>query len=133
MSSLMTKELILHFENMIYLPFLLTILNKDRETIDNMPFKLKRPYLQLVDQAIKCAESDLRNTRIYMKRQQYKILQGTKDKLFTEYVFYYNGYEDHRKYLHYQLRNRTEELISVYFHQVTIEENPNRKNSWGSV
>lgn len=117
MSSLMSKELILHFENMIYLPFLLPILNKDRDMIDTMPFKLKRPYLQLVDQAIKCAESDLRNTRIYMKRQQYKILQGKKDKLFTESVFYYNGYEDHRKYLHYQMRNRTEGLIQTYFAQ----------------
>ena len=121
MSSLMTKELILHFENMIYLPFVITILHKDRDIIDNMPFKLKRPYLQLVDQAIKCAERDLRETRIYMKRQQYKILQGKKDKLFTEYVFYYNGYEDHRKYLHYQLRNRTEELLRVYLSMTNVE------------
>lgn len=116
MSSLMSKELVLHFENMIYLAFLLTILYKDRDIIDTLHFKLKRPYLELVDQAIKCVESDLRNTRIYMKRQQYKILQGKKDGLFTEYVFYYNGYEDHRKYLHYQLRNRTEELLAVYLH-----------------
>lgn len=122
MSSLMSKELILHFENMIYLPFLLTILHKDRDMIDTMPFKLKRPYLQLVDQAIKCAERDLRETRIYMKRQQYKILEGKKDKLFTEYVFYYNGYEDHRKYLHYQLRNRTEELLGVYLAKAVLEE-----------
>ncbi|WP_084243819.1 hypothetical protein [Planomicrobium okeanokoites] len=114
MTPLMSKDLIVHFENMIYLPFVLTILHKDREMIDTMPFKLKRPYLQMVDQAIKCAENDLRTTRIYMKRQQYRILKGKKDDLFTEYVFYYNGYEDHRKYMHFQLRNRTEELIGMY-------------------
>lgn len=114
MTPLMSKDLILHFENMIYLPFVLTILHKDRGIIDSMPFKLKRPYLQLVDQAIKCAENDLRITKIYMKKQQFRILKGKKDDLFTEYVFYYNGYEDHRKYMHFQLRNRTEELISMY-------------------
>lgn len=122
MSSLMSKELILNFENMIYLPFVITILHKDRNTIDSGPFKLKRPYLQLVDQAIKCAERDLRETRIYMKRQQYQILQGIKDDLFTEYVFFYNGYEEHRKYLHYQLRNRTEELMGMYFDKATMED-----------
>ncbi|WP_281863572.1 hypothetical protein [Planomicrobium okeanokoites] len=124
MTPLMSKDLIVHFENMIYLPFVLTILHKDREMIDTMPFKLKRPYLQLVDQAIKCAENDLRTTRIYMKRQQYRILKGKKDDLFTEYVFYYNGYEDHRKYMHFQLRNRTEELIGMYLSLTGPVENP---------
>lgn len=61
---------------------------------------------------------------IYMKKQQYKILKGKKDELFTEYVFYYNGYEDHRKYLHYQIRNRTEELIGVYFAEAQVIESP---------
>lgn len=124
MSRLMTKELILNFENMIYLPFVINILHKDRELVDGMPFKLKRPYLQLIDQAIKCAETDARNTRIYMKRNNYKILKEKQDNLFTEYVFYYNGYEDHRKYLHYQLRNRTEELIGMYLSMAMPLENP---------
>ena len=124
MSPLMSKELIIHFENMIYLPFVLTIFYKDRDLIDTMPFKLKRPYLQLVDEAIKCVEKDFRETRIYMKRQQYKILEGEKDDLFTEYVFYYDGYEDHRKYMHFQLRNRTEELIGMYLSLAMPLENP---------
>ncbi|OHX53895.1 hypothetical protein BB776_01580 [Planococcus salinarum] len=124
MSPLMSKELILHFENMIYLPFVLIILNKDRGLIDTMPFKMKRPYLQLVDQAIKFAENDLRATRIYMKKQQFKIIEGKKDDLFTEYVFYYNGYEDHRKYMHFHLRNRTEELIGMYLSMSMPLENP---------
>lgn len=121
----MSKELILYFENMIYLPFIISILHKDRDTIDAMPFKLKLPYLQLVEQMIKCGESDLRQNRICMKRQQYKKLQGKKDEIFTEYVFYYNGCEDHRKYLHYQFRNRTEELLTTYLHMAT--ENPQFK------
>lgn len=124
MSPLMSEELILHFENMIYLPLVATILHKDRELVDGMPFKLKRPYLELINQAIKCVEYDSRNTRIYMKKQNFKILKGKQDDLFTEYVFYYNGYEDHRKYLHFQLRNRTEELICIYFSLAMPLQNP---------
>lgn len=123
MGRLMTQEDITHFENLIYLPMVLTILHRDRELVDTMPFKLKRPYQQLIDDAIKCAERDLRTSRIFLRKQMYKVLQGSRDKLFTEYVFYYRGYEDHRKYLHYQMRNRTEELIRTYFEQ-GINENP---------
>lgn len=123
MGRLMAQEDLTHFENLIYLPMILTILHNDQKLIDIMPFKLKRPYQQLVGDAIKCVERDFRSSRIFIKKQTYKVLQGGRDELFTEYVFYYKGYEEHRKYLNYHLRNRTEELIHTYFEQ-GINENP---------
>ena len=35
--------------------------------------------------------------------------------MFTEYIFISGGYEDHRRYLNVRLRNRTEELLDLYF------------------
>lgn len=41
-----------------------------------------------------------------------KVIKGKTDVTFTDYVFIYKGYQDHRKYLNVRLRNRTEELMS---------------------
>ncbi|PZX04897.1 hypothetical protein C7437_103148 [Psychrobacillus insolitus] len=35
--------------------------------------------------------------------------------MFTEYVFFHGGYEEHRRYLNVRLRNRVKELLSIYF------------------
>lgn len=42
---LIPEEAIPYFENMIYLPMVLTILEKDRTIFEKAPFKLKRPYI----------------------------------------------------------------------------------------
>ena len=44
---------ITHFENSIYLPMLIKVLEKDLLTIVVSQIKLKRPYTKIIDQAIK--------------------------------------------------------------------------------
>jgi hypothetical protein len=112
---LIPVEALPYFENMIYLPMVLIILERDLETFEKGPFKLKRPYVQIVEEAVKFARAELKETSIYLRRNNMKVIRGTSDDTFTEYVFIYGGYEDHRRYLNVRLRNRTEELIGVYF------------------
>ena len=50
---LLPPEALPYFENMIYLPMLLIILERDRESIEKGPFKLKGPYVKLIDKAMK--------------------------------------------------------------------------------
>lgn len=111
---LISQEEIIHFENMIYLPMVLIVLERDRALFENGSFKLKRPYMELVDGAVKHVQKELKETKIHMRRHQMKVLRGKGDDTFTEYVFYHGGYEDHRRYLNLRLRNRVEELIRMY-------------------
>lgn len=106
------------FENAIYSPMLISILEKDRKTIEGGPFKLKSPYFKLIDEALKLIRIELKETNIYMKRNNMKVIKGKSDGTFTEYEFVFGGYEEHRNYLNVRLRNRSEELISVYFAMV---------------
>ena len=108
-------ESITHFENAIYLPMLIKILEKDLLTIEISQIKLKRPYTKMIDQAIKNAQVELKKSNIYLKRNNMQLVKKGTDKDFTEYAFYSGGYEDHRRYLNVRLRNRTEELMSEYF------------------
>lgn len=82
--------------------------------LGKLGFKLPAPYQALIDRAMACAARDLRETRIYMTKNNYKMYKGEQTAEFTEYVFYYLGYQDQRKYLNLRLRNRTEELMRLY-------------------
>ncbi|AQQ52582.1 SNARE domain-containing protein [Planococcus lenghuensis] len=106
-----------HFEKMIYLPMVLTVLALDRQAFEKGPFKLKRPYVEMVDRAMKNIHAELRETKIYLHKRQMKVLRGKRDDTFTEYIFHHGGYEQRRRYLNLRIRNRVEELICVYFSQ----------------
>lgn len=103
-----------YFENAIYLPMMLTILAKDRATIERADFKLPSPYLKLIDRAIERVQVEMKETADYLRTNKIKLLKGNSDDTFTTYIFIYGGYEDSRRYLNVRLKNRTEELIELY-------------------
>ena len=103
------------FENMIYFPMLTAVLVRDRATFENGPFKLKGPYLKLIDESIKRILEEQKETTIYLRKNNMKVIKGKNDGTFTEYFLIHGGYEECRRYLNARLRNRTEELMSVYF------------------
>lgn len=115
---LILTEALPYFENAIYFPMLISILEKDRITIEGGQFKLKEPYFKLIDNALKLIRVELKQTNIYLVRNNMKLIKGKNDSTFTEYAFIHGGYENHRRYLNVRLRNRAEELISVYFAMV---------------
>lgn len=124
MGASIPQEYIRHFENMIYLPMVISIFRRDKQHIQDGAFKLKGPYLELVESACKIAEKEYRETKDYMRIHQLKIETGKHDDFATEYIFYYDGFNDKRKYMNLRLRNRTEELISVYLQQAATIEKP---------
>ena len=116
--ALLTTEELFHFENLIYLPIIFTVLERDRVIFESGTFKLKKPYLDIIDKSLKIAESELKATNIYCKQNKLKVIKGGNDGTFTEYTFIRNGYEDQRRYLNVRLRNRTEELMGIYFDMI---------------
>lgn len=112
---LIPSEALPYLENTIYLPMILTILERDRRLIEQSAFKLKRPYVNLVDDTMKKVTEDLKETSAYLQQHQMKVIRHSTDELFTEYIFLHGGYEDRRRYLNVRLRNRTEELLDHYF------------------
>ena len=117
---LIPTEALPYFENAIYFPMLISILEMDRKAIESGPFKLKGPYFKLIDEALKIVRAESKQTNIYLTRNNMKMIKGSNDGAFTEYTFIFGGYEEHRRYMNMRLRNRTEELISVYFTMTNI-------------
>lgn len=108
-------EALPYFENAIYFPILIQIFEKDLEIIEKEPFKLNGPYIRIIELALNLVRIEYKETNIYFKKNSMKLIKGENDGTFTEYFFIHGGYEDRRRYLNVRLRNRSEELMSVYF------------------
>lgn len=83
---------------------------------------MKRPYIDLVHEAMKQVQSELHAAHQYLQKNRLKIMRGNRDELFSEYIFIYNNNEEHRRYSNIRLRNRVEELLSIYLTQVQFKK-----------
>ena len=81
------------------------------------PFKLKRPYLELIEETMKTIQAELARVRRYMRNNKMKVEKIQTDDAFTMYMFLYKGYEEHHNYFNPRLRNRVEELLRHYLFQ----------------
>lgn len=102
-------------EKAIYLPMVITVLNRDLLVIESSPFKLKKPYLTLIEYVLKSVQEDLAEVRRYLRKENIKVSKLTGDESFTMYCFIYKGYEEHHNYFNPRLRNKTEEILCYYF------------------
>ncbi|EDL64067.1 hypothetical protein [Bacillus sp. SG-1] len=104
-------------EQAIYLPMVLTVLDRDFTVVEKSPFKLKRPYLELIEETMKIIQSELAGVKKHMKMNGMKVERIKSDDAFTMYLFLYKGYEEHHNYFNPRLRNRVEDLLRYYLYQ----------------
>jgi hypothetical protein len=102
-------------EKAIYLPMILIILNRDLSVVRNSPFKLKKPYEELIEDTIKTIQRELAEVKQYMKTNNIQVLEINRDDAFTMYMFLYKGYEEHHNYFNPRIRNKVQELMGIYF------------------
>ncbi|MEH7342780.1 hypothetical protein V7122_02650 [Bacillus sp. JJ1532] len=103
-------------EQAMYLPMVLTVLEKDRLIFDKAAFKLKQPYLNLVDETIKSVQRDLKEVKLNMRKGNMKLQQIGHDEAFTQFMFFYKGYEEQHNYFNPRIRNKVQELIEYYLY-----------------
>lgn len=108
------EESLRHFENAIYLPFLVKIFKKDLLIVEEIQLKFKRPYAKMIDQAIKHAQSELKKSNIYLLRNNMKLIKYNSDKEFTEYIYSSVTFEERKNFSSGELKNRTEDIMSEY-------------------
>ncbi|NMH73660.1 hypothetical protein HF078_11280 [Bacillus sp. RO2] len=110
----LSKEQINLFEQAIYLPLLLIVLERDTSVIKDSGIKLKEPYLTLIDQVMRKIQLQLKQIKADMKEQHMKLHKLKQDESFTMYAFLFNGYEEHHNYFNPRIRNKVNELLMQY-------------------
>ncbi|MBY0144842.1 hypothetical protein [Neobacillus niacini] len=102
-------------EKAIYLPMVLIVLNRDLTVVEKSPFKLKKPYLELIEETMKSIQTELAEVKRYMKKNNLKVIETKRDDAFTMYMFLYKGYEEAHNYFNPRIRNKVQELMEFYF------------------
>lgn len=98
----------------IFLPMLLTVLQRDLAAVDNIPFKLKQPYHHVIEKTIQDVQKDLSEAKRYLHKNNIKIVRGKTKNNFTDYMVIYKGQEDPRHYFNAKIRNTVEDLLDYY-------------------
>lgn len=101
-------------EKAIYLPMVLIILNRDLLVVENSPFKLRQPYLELIEETMRIVQNELAEVKKYMKANKMKVTETKRDDSFTMYLFLYKGYEEYHNYFNPRIRNKVQELLTMY-------------------
>jgi hypothetical protein len=101
-------------EQAIYLPMVLTVLNRDLSVVEKSPFKLKKPYLELIEETMKAVQKELAKVKRYLKQHNLKVEEVKRDEAFTMFLFIYQGYEEHHNYFNPRIRNKVQELMLYY-------------------
>jgi hypothetical protein len=104
-------------EQAMYLPMLLTVLEKDRLIVEKTPFKLNKPYLNLVEETIKAVQRELKVVKDQMRKGNLKIQKIGQDTDFTMFMFLYKGYEEQHNYFNPRIRNKINELLEYYLYK----------------
>jgi hypothetical protein len=102
------------FEKSIFLPMVLTILNRDIELIKVTPFKLKKPYIALVDDSMKRVQKDLYQTKQQMNKKKMKLFEVGRDEAFTQFLFVIDRWEEQHNYFNPRIRNEVQQLLQKY-------------------
>nr|WP_295971192.1 hypothetical protein [uncultured Bacillus sp.] len=114
-------------EQAIYLPMILTILNRDLAIIHKSPFKLKQPYLDLIEDTMKVIQKELKGIKQYMKKEKLDVQQVSHDDAFTGFLFLYKGYEERHNYFNPRIRNKAQEMLSFYLQKRYTVPNRSRE------
>lgn len=101
-------------EQAIYLPMVLTVLNRDIQSVNASTIKLKEPYLHLIEETMKVVQKELSEIKRDMSKNKMKVYQSNQDEAFTMFTFLYKGYEEHHNYFNPRIRNKVQELLEYY-------------------
>ena len=102
------------FEKSIFLPMVLTILNRDIEVIKQSPFKLRKPYIVLVDASMKRVQKDLYHNTQQMNQKKMKLFEVGRDEAFTQFLFVIDRWEEQHNYFNPRIRNEVQLLLQKY-------------------
>ncbi|WP_235872189.1 hypothetical protein [Siminovitchia acidinfaciens] len=113
-------------EQAIYLPMLLTVLQRDLSVVEQSPFKLKKPYRHLIEHTMREVQKELAEVKRYLHKNNIRVERMKSDEIFTMYLFLYKGYEEHHNYFNPRLRNKVEELLNFYLGAAPLKEGARR-------
>jgi hypothetical protein len=101
-------------EKFVMYPIMLTLFDRDLKVVNRSPFKLKQPYIALLEQIMSQVSKDLHDVRIELRKRKIKVMDGRRDSDITEYEIFIRGYREIMRFPNVHLKNKAETLMLSY-------------------
>jgi len=99
----------------LYLDNALIVLERDLKEFSTGPFKIKEPYIELIERAITEEAEERRQLKKEFLQRKMKIELEEQSEAFTKYVFYVGRRSESRNYfkpkVQQHVRNKVKDLL----------------------
>ncbi|GIP38114.1 hypothetical protein J31TS4_13940 [Paenibacillus sp. J31TS4] len=101
-------------KELVLLPILLTLLERDRRAVESSSLKMKEAYLAWLERAADAVHRDLAAIRRSLKEKKISLYLEAKDESGIRYLYVYRGYQD-RMFLRWEyVKAEVEERLAAY-------------------
>lgn len=95
----------------LFLSMAIVVLEKDLQQIQYGNFKIKEPYINLLEKMMSLAMNERRKLRKVMKDKQLQVVRLNKNDSFSSYLIICKGKEEKRNYFNPTIRKNVQSII----------------------
>lgn len=95
----------------LFLSMAMVVIEQDIEHIQHGAFKIKEPYLDVLNKMISEATDERKQLRKIIKDKKMQIVPLGKKDAFSSYLFVCQGREEKRNYFNPAIRKKVEAII----------------------
>ncbi|GGA73714.1 hypothetical protein [Ornithinibacillus halotolerans] len=110
----LTDEELTITSRFLFLSMAIVVIQQDIQHIQKGAFKIKEPYLQLLEKMNANALAERRQLRIEMKKRKLKVMLMNKNDSFSSYLFISKGKEEKRNYFNPAIRKKVETIVQEF-------------------
>lgn len=95
----------------LFLSMAVTVMEQDIRFVENGRFKIKEPYIEVLEMLIARAKAERKSLRKTMQDRKIRISTLNKNDSFTSYLFIAGRKEEQRNYFNPAIRKHVENII----------------------
>jgi hypothetical protein len=108
----------------LFLSMAIVVIQQDIGSIQKGPFKIKEPYITLLEKMNSNALTERRQLRSTMEKKKLKVMLLNKNDSFSSYLFLCKGKEEKRNYFNPAIRKKVEEIVQEIMWKALSQEQP---------
>ena len=101
----------------LFLSMAIVVIQQDVQHVQTGAFKIKEPYIDLLEKMITDATNERRQLRQTMKKMRLQVVTLNKNDSFSSFLFLCQGREEKRNYFNPAIRKKVEVIVQELMHK----------------
>lgn len=101
----------------LFLSMAIVVIQQDVQHIQKGAFKIKEPYIDLLEKMITDATNERKQLRQTMKKKSLQVVTLNKNDSFSSFLFLCQNREEKRNYFNPAIRKKVEAILQELMHK----------------